>query len=68
MAAAWEQLEHPFEAAYGRFREAAALLADGASRQQGEPVLRAAHQTTMALGALPLRRELELLPSAVAYN
>jgi DNA-binding CsgD family transcriptional regulator len=61
VAAAWEQLEHPFEAAYGRFREAEALLADGASRQQSEPVLRAAHQTTMALGALPLRRELELL-------
>jgi transposase len=61
VAAAWEQLEHPFEAAYGRFREAEALLADGASRQQAEPVLRAAHQTTMALGALPLRRELELL-------
>jgi DNA-binding CsgD family transcriptional regulator/tetratricopeptide (TPR) repeat protein len=61
VAAAWDQLEHPFEAAYGRFREAEALLADGASRPQAEPVLRAAHQTTMALGAVPLRREIELL-------
>ena len=61
VAAAWDRLERPFEAAYGRFREAEALLADGASRQQAEPVLRAAHQTTIALEAVPLRREIELL-------
>jgi DNA-binding CsgD family transcriptional regulator/tetratricopeptide (TPR) repeat protein len=60
-AKAWERLEYPFEAAYARFREAEALLAGGASRQQAEIVLRAAHQTTVALGAGPLRREIELL-------
>jgi DNA-binding CsgD family transcriptional regulator/tetratricopeptide (TPR) repeat protein len=60
-AAAWERLEHPFEAAYARFREAEALLAGAASRQRVETVLRAAHQTTVALGAEPLRREVELL-------
>jgi DNA-binding CsgD family transcriptional regulator len=60
-AAAWERLEYPFEAAYARFREAEALLAGDASRQHAETVLRAAHQTTMALGAEPLRREVELL-------
>jgi DNA-binding NarL/FixJ family response regulator len=60
-AAAWERLECPFDAAYARFREAEALLADGASRQQAETVLRAAHHTTVVLGAGPLRREIELL-------
>jgi DNA-binding CsgD family transcriptional regulator/tetratricopeptide (TPR) repeat protein len=58
---AWERLECPFDAAYARFRETEALLAGGASRQQAETVLRAAHQTTVALGAGPLRREIELL-------
>jgi DNA-binding CsgD family transcriptional regulator len=60
-AAAWERLEHPYDAAYARFREAEALLAAGGSRQQAETALRAAHQTTVALGAMPLRREIELL-------
>jgi DNA-binding CsgD family transcriptional regulator len=60
-AAAWERLEYPYDAAYARFREAEALLAAGGSRQQAETALRAAHQTTVALGAGPLRREIELL-------
>ena len=60
-AAAWERLEYPFDAAYARFREADALLGGGASRQQTESVLRAAHQTTIMLGAGPLRHEIELL-------
>jgi tetratricopeptide (TPR) repeat protein len=58
---AWERLEHPFPAAYASFREAEALLAGRASRQHAETVLRAAHQTAVALGAGPLRREIELL-------
>jgi DNA-binding CsgD family transcriptional regulator/tetratricopeptide (TPR) repeat protein len=60
-AKAWERLEHPFEAAYARFRQAEALLAEGGSRPQAEQVLRRAHRTTVALGAEPLRREIELL-------
>jgi len=60
-AAAWERLEYPFDAAYARFREAEALLAGGGSRRQAETELQAAHQTTVALGAAPLRREIELL-------
>ena len=59
--AAWNQLERPFDAAYARYRQAEALLAAGGSRQQAETALRAAHQTTVALGAAPLRREVELL-------
>jgi DNA-binding CsgD family transcriptional regulator len=59
--AAWERLEYPFEAAYARFRLAEALLAGGSPRGQAEAALRPAHQTTVALGAMPLRREIELL-------
>jgi DNA-binding CsgD family transcriptional regulator len=60
-AVAWEQLEHPFEAAYARFREAEALLADRSSRPQAEQALRGAHQTAVALDAAPLHREIEAL-------
>jgi DNA-binding CsgD family transcriptional regulator len=61
-ATAWEQLGRPFEVAYARFRQAEALLlAGGTPRQQAQTVLEAAHQTTAALGAEPLRREIELL-------
>ena len=47
--------------AYARFREAEALLGARASRAQIQPVLGAAYQTAVALGAGPLRREIELL-------
>ena len=57
-AAAWEQMEHPFEAAYACFREAEALLALGSSRPQAEQALRSADRTAVALGAAPLRREI----------
>jgi DNA-binding CsgD family transcriptional regulator len=60
-AAAWERLQRPFEAAYARFRQAEALLAGGAAREQAEAALRSAHRTAVALGAAPLRREIELL-------
>jgi hypothetical protein len=55
------RLEHPFEAAYARYRQAEALLGIGAPRQQAEAALRPARQTTVRLGAAPLRREIELL-------
>ena len=60
-AAAWERLERPFEAAYARFRQAEALLASGAVRDQAEAALRPAHQTAVTLGAGPLQREIERL-------
>jgi DNA-binding CsgD family transcriptional regulator/tetratricopeptide (TPR) repeat protein len=59
--AAWERLGRPFDAAYARFRQAEALLAAGGSRAQVVSILGPAHQTAMALGAAPLRREIELL-------
>jgi hypothetical protein len=57
----WERLENRYAAAYARFRQAETLLGVRAPRAQVRPVLRAAHQTTVALGAGPLRREIELL-------
>jgi DNA-binding CsgD family transcriptional regulator len=60
-AAAWERLEHPYDAAYARYREAEALLAERGSRLQAEQVLRGAYRTAVTLGAEPLRREAELL-------
>jgi DNA-binding CsgD family transcriptional regulator/tetratricopeptide (TPR) repeat protein len=60
-AVAWERLAYPFEAAYARFRQVEALLAGRPLRAQAESVLRPAHQTAVALGAAPLRREIELL-------
>jgi DNA-binding CsgD family transcriptional regulator len=60
-AAAWNQLGRPFDAAYAGYRRAEALLAGDGSRTQAEVTLRAAHQTTVTLGAEPLQREIELL-------
>jgi len=60
-AVAWERLAYPFEAAYARFRQGEALLAGRSGHKQAESVLRPAHQTAVALGAAPLRREIELL-------
>ncbi|HXQ56741.1 MAG TPA: response regulator transcription factor, partial [Actinomycetes bacterium] len=60
-AKAWERLGEPYPIAYARWRQAEALLLAGFGREQIEPSLRAAHQTTVALGAAPLRAELEAL-------
>jgi DNA-binding NarL/FixJ family response regulator len=60
-AVAWERLAYPFEATYARLRQAEALLASGPHHKHAETVLRPAHQTAVALGAAPLRREIELL-------
>jgi DNA-binding CsgD family transcriptional regulator len=60
-AAAWKRLEHPYDAAYARFRQAEALLAERGSRPQAEQALRSAHQTAVTLRAGPLRRQVELL-------
>jgi tetratricopeptide (TPR) repeat protein len=65
-AAAWERLEHPYDAAYARFRQAEALLAERGSRLEAEQVLRGAHGTAVTLGAAPLRRGSSCSPSAAA--
>jgi DNA-binding CsgD family transcriptional regulator/tetratricopeptide (TPR) repeat protein len=60
-AKAWERLGEPYPTAYARWRQAEALLLGGLGREQVEPSLRAAHQTTVELGAAPLRAEIEAL-------
>ena len=60
-ADAWERLQRPFEAAYAHFRQAEALLASGAAREQAEAALHPAHHTAITLGAGPLQREIERL-------
>jgi class 3 adenylate cyclase/DNA-binding CsgD family transcriptional regulator/tetratricopeptide (TPR) repeat protein len=60
-AQGWERLEMAYRAAYARFREAEALLVLRAPLASIEPVIRAAHKTAVALGAAPLRGEIELL-------
>jgi DNA-binding NarL/FixJ family response regulator len=54
-------LGRPFEAAYAHYRQAEALLAERAPRSQVEDTLRPAHHTAVALGAKPLRQEIERL-------
>jgi DNA-binding CsgD family transcriptional regulator len=60
-AAEWEALGQPYPTACARWREAEALLATKAPRARAEQALAAAHAVAVRLGAVPLRRELELL-------
>jgi len=60
-AQGWERLEMAYRAAYARFREAEALLVVRAPLARIEPAIWSAHETAVALGAAPLRREIERL-------
>jgi DNA-binding CsgD family transcriptional regulator len=60
-AKAWERLSEPYPTAYARRRQAEALLLGGLARERVEPSLRAAHAAASALGAAPLRAEIEAL-------
>jgi DNA-binding CsgD family transcriptional regulator/tetratricopeptide (TPR) repeat protein len=60
-AAEWEALGQPYPAACVRWREAEALLASKAPSARAEQALGAAYAVAVRLGAVPLRRELELL-------
>jgi DNA-binding CsgD family transcriptional regulator len=57
----WDRLERPPPAAYCRWREAEALVADGAPRTEVGVPLRDAYTVATRLGAKPLLQELELL-------
>ena len=59
--AAWEEAGHPYQLAMARWRAAEALLARRGDRALAAELLRQGHATATALGAAPLRRELELL-------
>jgi hypothetical protein len=60
-AAMWDQLERPPLSAYCRWREAEALVAEGAPAAEATARLREAHALATRLGAQPLLHELELL-------
>ena len=53
--AAWEALAMPYPAASCRWRQAEALLARGLAREPARALLVMAHDTAVALGAVPLR-------------
>jgi DNA-binding CsgD family transcriptional regulator len=59
--AAWEASGHPYPLAVARWKAATALLARRGDRAQAADLLRQAHATAAALGAGPLRGEVEHL-------
>lgn len=60
-AAAACELQHPYEAAYSRFREAEAILLARGSRVAAKAAAVEAQRIAADLGALPLQREIERL-------
>lgn len=60
-AEAWERLEHPYQAAYARFRQAEAHVLAGTAAGEAAAAVSAAHRTAAALGAQPLLREVDAL-------
>jgi DNA-binding CsgD family transcriptional regulator/tetratricopeptide (TPR) repeat protein len=60
-AAAADELRHPHEAAYCRFRQAEALLLARESKTAARAAALEAHRIARELGATPLRREVEQL-------
>ena len=61
VARAWESVGRPYPAAYAWYRAAEAVLAGRGPRGTAETALRTAHATCVALGAAPLRGEVDLL-------
>ncbi|MFL5646530.1 MAG: LuxR C-terminal-related transcriptional regulator, partial [Chloroflexota bacterium] len=60
-AVAWLDIFQPYQAAYARYRQAEALLAAKAPRQDAAAVLREARETASRLGAAPLLAEIDAL-------
>ncbi|MFD8013093.1 LuxR C-terminal-related transcriptional regulator, partial [Streptomyces sp. NPDC059762] len=58
---AWAPLGLPYPLARARHRLADALLTEGGRREEATVLLRQAHATAVALGARPLREDVELL-------
>ncbi|MGW0119799.1 helix-turn-helix transcriptional regulator [Streptomyces sp. NPDC003327] len=61
VVAAWTTLDRPHQLARARHRLADALLVEGGRREEAAALLREAHATAVALGARPLREDVELL-------
>jgi DNA-binding CsgD family transcriptional regulator/tetratricopeptide (TPR) repeat protein len=60
-AAAADELQHPHEAAYSRFRQAEAILLARGSRLSAQSAAREARQIASHLGAVSLQRDIERL-------
>ena len=60
-AVAWDQAGRPYQAAYARWRAAAALLARRGDRELARDLLQEAVVVAVGLGAAPLRQEVERL-------
>ena len=58
-AAAADELQHPHDAAYARFRQAEALLLARGSRTAAQAAAVEAHRVASNLGAVPLQRDIE---------
>ena len=67
-AAAADELQHPHEAAYARFRQAEALLLERGSRAAAQAAAVEAHRVARTLGAVPLQREIEGLARRVRLD
>ncbi len=61
VAASWDAVGARYAADHARLRQAEALLRRGAPRGEARDVLQRAHETAVALGADPLRDEIENL-------
>jgi class 3 adenylate cyclase len=61
VARRWDALPDPYRAAYARWRAAEVAASSRGEREAATDLLRAAHQTSLELGAEPLRREVEAL-------
>ena len=57
----WAALAHPYQTAYARLRLAEAILGVDGDRAAVAKVLSAAHESASAIGAIPLRVEIESL-------
>lgn len=60
-ATEWDRRNHPYPAAYSRLRQAEALLARRSRVATAGKLLRQAHETAQALGAVPLSEEIRTL-------
>ena len=67
-AAAWavaataaDELQHPHESAYSRFRQAEAILLSRGPRTAAQSAAQEAHRIASNLGAVPIQREIERL-------
>jgi DNA-binding CsgD family transcriptional regulator/tetratricopeptide (TPR) repeat protein len=58
-AAAADELQHPYEAAYCRFRQAEALLMSRGPRASAQAAAVEAYRIASEIGAIPLQRDLE---------